>query len=105
MSASSAGTASASTATRACPTVRRSDPHSRAGDDAGLLISRLVVEGAEPALVAQERGVSRTELVDLLRDAVDGVAVAYEDLANGYLDVPESPEEALVAVLGHTGAQ
>ncbi|HKC72938.1 MAG TPA: hypothetical protein VKF37_01895 [Chloroflexota bacterium] len=51
-------------------------------DDDGYLIFRLVLEGAEPALVAAERGVSRPVLVEQLRDAVDELAVAYEDVAN-----------------------
>jgi hypothetical protein len=54
--------------------------------DDGYLIYQLVVEGAEPALVARERGVSRPALVELLRDAVDALAIQYEDVANGCLD-------------------
>jgi hypothetical protein len=55
-------------------------------DDDGYLISQLVVEGMEPALVAAERGVSLAMLVELLRDAVDELAMEYEDSANLHLD-------------------
>jgi hypothetical protein len=67
-------------------------------DDDGHLVYQLVVEGADPALVAREHGVSQAELVDLLRDAVEGLAVAHEDTANGYL--AEGPEAGLAAALG-----
>jgi hypothetical protein len=40
-------------------------------DDDGYLIYQLVVEGAEPAQVAAERGVSRLMLTEQLRDAID----------------------------------
>jgi hypothetical protein len=56
------------------------------GDVDGLLVYQLVVEGAEPALVAAERGVSRAALVEELREAVDALAVEYEDEANKALD-------------------
>jgi hypothetical protein len=42
----------------------------REWDDASLIVD-LVVDGAEPAQVAAERGVSRPVLVEMLRDAVD----------------------------------
>ena len=49
--------------------------------EGGSLIYQLVVEGAEPAAVAVERGVSRPALVELLRDAVDELALEYEETA------------------------
>lgn len=55
----------------------------------GYLIYQLVVEGAEPAQVAAERGVSRATLVEQLREAVDELAMEYEDTANAHLnDIP-----------------
>jgi hypothetical protein len=45
------------------------------------LIVQLVVVGAEPALVAAERGVNRAVLVEQLRDAVDELAMEYENVA------------------------
>ena len=51
------------------------------GDGDGELIFRLVVEGADPAVVAAERGVSRPVLVEQLRDAVDELALEYEEVA------------------------
>ena len=55
----------------------------------GYLIYQLVVEGAEPAQVAAERGVSRATLVEQLREAVDELAMEYEDTANAHLnDMP-----------------
>src|SRR5437763_4989950 len=64
------------------------------GED-GYLIGRLVVEGAEPAQVAAERGVSRAVLVERLRDAVDDLAIEYEDVA--YASVGESKQEWVLA--------
>ena len=55
-------------------------------DDDGWLIYRLIVEGAEPAQVAAERGIDEAELVDLLREAVESLAIQYEDVANAHLD-------------------
>ena len=53
------------------------------------LIYQLVVEGMEPTQVAAERGVSRATLVEQLRDAVDELALEYEDTANAHLtDIP-----------------
>jgi hypothetical protein len=49
-------------------------------EDASLIV-QLVVEGTEPALVAADRGVSRTLQVEQLRDAVDKLAMEYEDVA------------------------
>jgi hypothetical protein len=69
---------------------------SRADDD-GYLIFQLVVEGLDPALVARERGVSRPALVEMLRDAVDQLAIAYEDTA--YASVAESKQEQVRATL------
>lgn len=63
----------------------------REGDEDGCLIFELVIEGAEPAAVAAERGVSTAELVDMLRDAVDALAVAYEDAA--FAALGESEQE------------
>jgi hypothetical protein len=55
----------------------------------GYLIYQLAVEGAEPGQVAAERGVSRAVLVEQLRDAVDELAMEYEDTANAHLnDIP-----------------
>jgi hypothetical protein len=55
------------------------------GDQEGLLIHQLVVDGADPAQVAVERGVSRPALVEQLRDAIDDLAVMYEEIANAAL--------------------
>jgi hypothetical protein len=60
-------------------------------DDDGLLIYQLVVEGADPAVVAQEWGISRAALVEELRDAVDVLAAEYEDEANQALDADGDP--------------
>jgi hypothetical protein len=54
-------------------------------DDGGYLIYQLVVEGADPATVAAERGVSRLALVEELRRAVRALAACYEHLVNGTL--------------------
>jgi hypothetical protein len=64
----------------------------------GYLIYQLVVEGAEPAQVARERGVSRPVLVEQLRNAVGALAGQYEHLANGHLN--EWPALSLQAALG-----
>jgi|SRR2546421_12775784 len=66
------------------------------GED-GYLIYQLVVEGAEPAQVAAERGVSRAVLVEDLRRAVGALACRYELLANGHMnETPAlSPRAAL----------
>ena len=64
----------------------------------GYLIYQLVVEGAEPAQVAAERGVSRATLVEQLRDAVGALAIRYERLANG--DLNDSSAIDLRAALG-----
>jgi hypothetical protein len=47
----------------------------------GSIIYQLVVEGADPGLVAAERGVSRLMLTELFRHAVDALAAQYEDTA------------------------
>ena len=49
-------------------------------DGDGYLIYQLV-EGAEPAQIAAERGVSRLMLTEMLRDAIDQLAVEHEDVA------------------------
>ena len=49
--------------------------------DDGYLVFQLVVEGQDPATVVAERGVSRPALVELLRDAVDELALEYEVVA------------------------
>jgi hypothetical protein len=59
------------------------------------LIYHLVVEGAEPGQVAAERGVSRSVLVQQLRDAVGELAIRCERLANG--DLNEWPAVSLRA--------
>jgi hypothetical protein len=64
----------------------------------GYLIYQLVVEGAEPAQVAAERGVSRATLVEQLRDAVGALAIRYERRANG--DLNDSSAIDLHAALG-----
>jgi hypothetical protein len=64
----------------------------------GYLIYQLVVESAEPAQVAAERGVSRATLVEQLRDAVGALAIRYERLANG--DLNDSSAIDLRAALG-----
>src|SRR2546423_1887352 len=63
----------------------------------GYLIYQLVLEGAEPAQVARERGVRRAVLVEDLRRAVGALACRYELLANGHLnETPAlSPRAAL----------
>ena len=66
-------------------------------DDAGYLVYHLVVEGAEPALVAAERGVSRLMLTEMLRDAVEQLGMQYEDVA--YSSVGESKQERVRAAL------
>ena len=55
----------------------------RAECESVSLIVELVVEGADPAVVAAERGVSRPALVEQLRAAVGALATRYERLANG----------------------
>jgi hypothetical protein len=65
-------------------------------EDASLIV-QLVVEGIELAVVAAERGVSRAVLVEQLRNAVDELAMEYEDTANAHLD--ESPAERVRATL------
>ena len=57
----------------------------RHDDDQGSLICRLVVEGAEPAVAAAERGVSRPSLTELLREAVAARGVQYELVAHASL--------------------
>jgi hypothetical protein len=47
----------------------------------GSLICQLMIDGADPAEVARERGVSRPVLVEILRDAVDELALTYKDIA------------------------
>ena len=64
----------------------------------GYLIYQLVVEGAEPAQVAAERGVSRATLVEQLRDAVRALAIRYERRANG--DLNDASAIDLRAALG-----
>ena len=56
-------------------------------DDAGygVLVYQLVVEGAEPAVVAAERGVSRLMLTEQLRDAIDQLALEYEEVAYAFV--------------------
>src|SRR5947209_392968 len=49
---------------------RSSSAHSPGGAGRLVFVYQLVVEGAEPALVATERGVSRVVLLEQLRDAV-----------------------------------
>jgi hypothetical protein len=66
-------------------------------DDDGYLIYQLVVEGAEPAQVAAEWGVSCAALVELLRDTVEELAITYEDVA--YASLGESAEERARATL------
>jgi hypothetical protein len=70
----------------------------RHGPDQGHLIVQLVVSGAEPAVVAAERGISRPALVEQLRDAVGALASRYERLANG--DLNDWPVANLRAALG-----
>jgi hypothetical protein len=55
------------------------------------------VEGADRALAAAERGVNRLMLVEQLRDAVDQLAVAYEDVA--YAGVVETEQDRVLASL------
>jgi hypothetical protein len=65
--------------------------------EAGYLVYQLVFEGAQPSTVAAERGVSCAVLVELLRDAVDELAVTYEYVANA--SVGESVAERVRAAL------
>jgi hypothetical protein len=65
-------------------------------EDASLIV-QLVVEGIEPAVVAAERGVSRAVLVEQHRNAVDELAMEYEDTVNAHLD--ESSAERVRATL------
>ena len=58
----------------------------RAEWESASLIVELVVEGADPAVLTAERGVSRPVLVEQLREAVAALATRYERLANGDLD-------------------
>jgi hypothetical protein len=61
-------------------------------DDDGLLVYTIVIEDADPGQVARERGVSQVELLEQLRDAIDGLACEYEDIANESLGkAPRSP--------------
>ena len=64
----------------------------------GYLIYQLVVEGAQPARVAAEWGVSHAVLVEQLRDAVGALATRYERLANG--DLNDWPAASLRTALG-----
>jgi acetolactate synthase regulatory subunit len=57
----------------------------------GYLIFQLAVENMDPAAVAAERGVSPPILTEMLRDAVDALAVEYEDVANKSLDPRRAP--------------
>ena len=63
----------------------------------GYLIYQLVVEGADPAQVALERGVSRPALVEQLREATGRLALAYEQEA--YASAGESKQEWMLAML------
>jgi hypothetical protein len=63
----------------------------------GYLIVQLVVEGLDPAEVARERGVSRPALVELLREAVDELAIQYEDVA--FASVGQTKQEQVQARL------
>jgi hypothetical protein len=63
--------------------------------DDGYLIYQLVVEGAVPAQVAAEQGVSRAVLVERFRHAVDELAIEYEDVA--YASVGECKQEWVLA--------
>jgi hypothetical protein len=63
----------------------------------GYLIYQLVVEGAEPAQVAAERGASRPALVEQLREATGRLALAYEQEA--YASAGESKQEWMLAML------
>jgi hypothetical protein len=57
----------------------------------GYLIYQLVVENMDPAAVAAECGTSPLMLTELLRDAVDALAVEYEDVATMSLDPRRTP--------------
>jgi hypothetical protein len=61
------------------------------------LILQLVVDGMNSAQIAAERGVSQPVLVDQLRDAVDELAIVYEDTA--YASVDGSYREQVRAAL------
>jgi hypothetical protein len=70
----------------------------RAEGQGASLIVELVVEAADPAVVAAERGVSRPALVEQLRDAVGALATRYARLAHG--DLNDWPVASLQATLG-----
>jgi hypothetical protein len=59
-----------------------------------------VVEGADPAQVARERGVNQLMLTEQLRDAVDQLAMEYEDVA--YAGVVETQAGRMRAALART---
>jgi hypothetical protein len=63
----------------------------------GFLIYQLVVEGIDPSLMAAQRGVSRLMLTEQLRDAIDQLAMEYEDVA--YASVIETQVERMRAAL------
>jgi hypothetical protein len=65
--------------------------------DDGYVVFQLVVEGQDPAAVAAERGVSRPTLVELLRDAVDELALEYEEVA--FASLGQTPREQVQARL------
>jgi hypothetical protein len=90
----------------ACPPVRRLDLELlreglahllRRKRDAASLIIELVVEGADPAHMAAERGVSRPVLVQQLRNAVEELAIDYEDIA--YAGVVQTLEQRVRTAL------
>jgi hypothetical protein len=66
-------------------------------DDDGYLVYQLVVEGADPAQVAAERGTSRLMLTEQLRNAIDQLAMQVEDVA--YASLEESKQERVRAIL------
>ena len=69
----------------------------RQGDDNGHLIVDVLIEGRKSATVAAERSVSEAMLVEMLREAVDALAVEYEDAA--YASLGESEQERVRSAL------
>jgi hypothetical protein len=67
------------------------------GDESAYLAYQALVEGMDADWLAAERGVSRPALMELLREAVDQLAIEYEDVA--YAGVVETEQERTLARL------
>ena len=75
------------------------------GDDDGLLVYQLAVADPDPAYVARQRGIGQAALLDHLRDAVEGLAAEYEDLANRCTETEEMLWDRLARALDSAAAQ